>query len=156
MKQVSRTDFEIGTILYFEPFIFGGDFASKNKYFMVLGQCDEQIILASLPTSKDFIPSNLPKVHGCIDSQSINFNCYYLSAGTPVCKNGFCFPVDTYIYGYRLQLFDWRDFESQQSSGKTSIQIKGRLTNQELNAILKCLLESASVKRTYKRIIFAK
>jgi hypothetical protein len=153
MKQVSRTDFETGTIFYFEPFIFGGDFASKNKYFMVLGQCDEQIILASLPTSKDFVPSTLPKVHGCIDEQSVNFNCYYLSGGTPICKNGFAFPVDTYIYGYRLQLFNWNDFESQQLSGKTTIQIMGKLTNQELNAILKCLRESASVKRAYKKML---
>ena len=76
--------FKEGNILYFEPFYFENGNTPKPKYFLVLKEVDNQLILASLPTSHDHIPSNMSKVHGCIDDSTINFNCYYFKAGKDI------------------------------------------------------------------------
>ena len=68
--------FKEGNILYFNPFYFDNGNTPKPKYFLVLKEFDGQLVLASLPTSHDHIPSNMEKVHGCIDDSTINFNCY--------------------------------------------------------------------------------
>lgn len=59
--------FEPGNLLYFNPFIFpdGGD--PKPKFFVVLGEVDETVLLASLPTSKDHIPSDVEVTSGCFN-----------------------------------------------------------------------------------------
>lgn len=47
-----------GTIFYFTPFYFNdGKTASKNKYFIVLCNGKEQMIVASLPSSQDYVPA---------------------------------------------------------------------------------------------------
>ena len=98
MERDSR--FEKGSILYFSPFIFDNGNAPKNKYFLVL-QCTEQnVILASLPTSQDHVPTMLEKTHGCINQSDINFNCYLFEKGRVVCTNGFSFPKDLPSYKY--------------------------------------------------------
>jgi hypothetical protein len=60
--------FEPGNLLYFNPFIFpdGGD--PKPKFFVVLGEVEETVLLASLPTSKDHIPSDVEVASGCLDA----------------------------------------------------------------------------------------
>jgi len=52
--------FEEGKLLRFEPFIFKNGAAPKPKYLLVLKIMDHQLLLASLPTSKDHIPSDIP------------------------------------------------------------------------------------------------
>ena len=50
---------EEGTLLYFNPFEFKNGATPKAKYFIVLANSDEGFMVASLPTSKDFIPSDI-------------------------------------------------------------------------------------------------
>ena len=50
--------FKEGNILYFNPFYFENGNTPKPKYFLVLKEVDGQLLLASLPTSHDHIPSN--------------------------------------------------------------------------------------------------
>ena len=90
----------------------------KHKYFLVLKTMENEVTLASLPTSHDHIPSYMDKVHGCIDDDTINFNCYYFQEGMNVAYNedlqhDFAFPRDTYVYGYRINLFDLNKFRLQ-------------------------------------------
>jgi hypothetical protein len=59
--------FEPGNLLYFEPFIFPDGGEPKNKFFVVLGDVDETVLLASLPTSKDHIPSDVEVKSGCLE-----------------------------------------------------------------------------------------
>jgi len=152
--------FEEGTILYFTPFLFSDGALPKPKYFLVLkrlcasdSEVKDGVLLASLPTSKDFVPSAIEKVHGCIDKPEINFNCYYFEGGRSVCVNLFAFPVDTYVYGYRLQQFSVETFKKQEADGKTVIEEKGKLTDAEYEAVVKCLKGSSSVKRAYRRML---
>jgi len=65
--------FAPGTLIYFTPFYFeNGNF--KNKYFLVLANTGNDIIVASLPTSKDHIPDSIIKKHGCISNESMRIN----------------------------------------------------------------------------------
>ncbi|MBQ0018942.1 MAG: hypothetical protein KBT39_00270 [Bacteroidales bacterium] len=148
--------FEEGKVLYFDPFYFkdkvGGQ---KPKYYIVLKKQADEVVLATLPTSKDFVPSTIEKAHGCIDHPEINFNCYYFAAGQAVCTNGFGFPVETYVYGYRLQTHRVADFVKQAADGETVITERGQLTDEEYRAIVDCLRMSPAVKRVYRNALCA-
>lgn len=146
--------FKEGHVLYFNPFHFndatGGQ---KPKYYIVLKKMDDEIVLATLPTSKDFIPTAIEKVHGCLDYPDINFNCYYYPADYAVCTNGFGFPRETYVYGYRLQTHNTSDFASLVTGGETSISMMGCLNQEEYKAIVDCMKQSPAVKRVYRNVL---
>lgn len=146
--------FEEGKVLYFDPYYFmdkvGGQ---KPKYYIVLKKLVDEVVLATLPTSKDFVPSTIEKVHGCMEHPEINFNCYYFAAGQAVCTNGFGFPVETYVYGYRLQTHRVADFAKLVIDGMTVITEKGQLTAEEYKAIIDCLRMSPAVKRVYRNAL---
>lgn len=142
-----------GMILYFTPFIFPDGGNPKPKYFLVLKLLDGGVVLASLPTSKDYVPSSLSKEHGCINEEKINFNCYLFKAGRVVCDNGFAFPRETYVYGYRLREFDIPILKKQLESQQTVIECLGILNGREYDNIRKCLHDSSSVKRRYRKML---
>lgn len=145
--------FSEGSILYFDPFLFPDGGLSKPKYFIVLKQNETSLLLASLPTSKDNVPAFVPKKHGCIERPEINFNCYYFDPTIPICDSGFSFPKETYVYGFRLQMFDAQLFLRQETDGRTVITQKGILVEREYKAIIECLAQSNSVKRRFKALL---
>ncbi len=150
--------FEEGNILYFNPFYFENGNPPKPKYFLVLRNMEGGIILASLPTSHDHIPSSMKKRHGCIDDSSINFNCYYFKEEKSIAYNEkdnceFSFPRDTYVYGYRISLFDKEKFNEQIISSKTIVTYKGKLYTEEMKQLYECLRNSSSVKRLFRRLL---
>ncbi len=150
--------FEEGNILYFEPFYFDNGNTPKSKYFLVLRNAEDNLVLASLPTSHDHIPSGMKKKHGCIDDNTINFNCYYFKEGQNIAHNDkqdceFCFPKDTYVYGYRIAFFDKEKFNEQVSSSKTILTYKGKLYRYEMENLYACLRNSSSVKRKYRKLL---
>jgi hypothetical protein len=101
-----------GVIIYFTPFYFSnGD--SKNKYFLVLATGEDDILIASLPTSKDHIPRSIEKKHGCINDDTTRVNCYFFEAGTVISECGrFSFERDTYVYGEQITFVDKRLMQS--------------------------------------------
>lgn len=153
MEHNSR--FQEGAILYFDPFIFSDGGSPKPKYFLVLKCFDNTLLLASLPTSKDFVPSTIEKIHGCIERPDINFNCYFFDPNVEICDNGFSFPIETYVYGFRLQTFRLDSLLLQEITGETVIEECGILTKDEYIAIKHCLSNSPAVKRNYRKILSA-
>lgn len=147
--------FSEGSVLYFNPFVFPDGGTPKPKYFIVLKHVGEKLLLASLPTSKDNVPSFINKSHGCIENPDINFNCYYFDPVVTVCDNGFSFPMETYVYGFRLKEFDVSTFLVQETQGDTVIEEKGRLTSEEYKALIQCLASSNSVKRGFRALLNA-
>ena len=150
--------FKKRNILYFDPFFFDNGNTPKPKYFLVLKEVGGQVVLASLPTSHDHIPSNKDKVHGCIDDSTINFNCYYFQAGKVVAYNEideteFFFPRDTYVYGYRISFFDLVKFEVLINRGQCDVTYKGRMADDEYKQLKDCLKKSSSVKRAFRRLL---
>ena len=142
-----------GAILYFDPFIFPDGGKPKPKYFLVLKVLDDVCLLASLPTSKDFVPSTIEKTHGCIERLDINFNCYYFDPNVVICDNGFSFPIETYVYGYRLQTFSLDSLLLQEITDETIIEECGILTEDEYAAVIQCLSHSPAVKRAYRKVL---
>ena len=88
-----------GNIIYFTPFYFSNGSPSKNKYFIVLKESGNATIIASLPSSKDFVPSIEIIKHGCIDIPSADFNCYHFEANRSITDAGFCFDTDGFPGG---------------------------------------------------------
>lgn len=151
MERDSR--FQEGAILYFEPFIFPNGGKPKSKYFLVLKLINDFLLLASLPTSKDHIPEFIEKRHGWIERSDISFNCYYFDQSISICDNGFSFPVETYVYGFRLQTFNLNDLLLLDVTEKTAIEECGILTDSEHQALIRCLSNSPEVKRGYRKLL---
>ena len=81
--------YQPGAIFYFTPFYFkDGKSSSKNKYFICLCKDGESMIVASLPSSQDYVPNFVQKQHGCIDVPEGNFNCYHFSPDKQVTLGG--------------------------------------------------------------------
>lgn len=147
--------FQQGGILYFDPFIFPDGGSPKPKYFLVLKHIDDTLLLASLPTSKDHVPEYIEKRHGCIERSDISFNCYCFDPSVVICDNGFSFPVETYVYGFRLQTFKLNDLLLQEVTDETKIEECGILTDGEYQAIIHCLTNSLEMKRGYRKMLAA-
>lgn len=145
-----------GNILYFTPFYFpDGGTASKNKYFIVLKAEGIKYIIASLPTSIDHIPENIMKKHGCINDDSINFNCYFFQKDTMITDNEWAFPLDTYVYGEQIALYDRKIFDDVYAIEQVDYEIKGKLTGTEFSALIECIKNSSTVKRKIRRMLGA-
>lgn len=114
---------------------------------------DDTLLLASLPTSKDHIPEYIEKRHGCIERSDIGFNCYYFDPSVVICDNGFSFPIETYVYGFRLQTFNLNDLLLQEVTDETTIEECGTLTDSEYQALVHCLTHSPEVKRGYRKLL---
>lgn len=150
---ITLTMFEPGNLLYFNPFIFpdGGD--PKPKFFIVLGEIDETVLLASLPTSKDHIPSDIEVKSGCLEIPDRMVNAYIFLANEVVTDNGFFFEKNTFIYGQNIKTYNSVAFLGQTASGKVVIEKKGKLKDEVFTALKDCLKNSDSVRKRYKQYL---
>lgn len=140
-----------GTILYFTPYYFVDSSKAKPKYFIVLHLGDGTLMIANLPTSKDHVPGNISKKHGCIDLPAARFNCYYFKAKKEITDNNWAFPRDTYLYGEQIAIFDREKIENQYPTEGIDYEIMGILTNLEYQQIIDCIKNSPTVKRKIRR-----
>ena len=138
---ITLTMFEPGNLLYFNPFIFpdGGD--PKPK------------LLASLPTSKDHIPSDIEVKSGCLEIPDRMVNAYIFLANEVVTDNGFFFEKNTFIYGQNIKTYNSVAFLGQTASGKVVIEKKGKLKDEVFTALKDCLKNSDSVRKRYKQYL---
>lgn len=144
-----------GTIIYYTPFYFENGNTPKPKYLIILAvdNCNATLVAASLATSQDHVPTNLPKTHGCIHNNDMRFNCYYYEALKPICCNDFGFPLDTYIYGEQVNTFYTSTLQTNYPKEGTNYIIKGKLTDKELAQITACVKKSANLKRKVKKLL---
>ena len=145
--------FEPGNLLYFNPFIFPDGGVPKPKFFVVLGEVDETLLLASLPTSKDHIPSDIEVKSGCLEIPDRMVNAYIFMANEVVTDNGFFFEKNTFIYGQNIKTYNSVAFLGQTASGKVVIEKKGKLKDEVFTALKDCLKNSDSVRKRYKQYL---
>lgn len=88
--------YEPGTLYYFKPFYFQ-DGGHKPKYFLSLYSDRTSVVIASLPSSVDYVPNHLDKIHGCLNDLPSDFNAYYCSPEKEITLNGWKFPTHTYL-----------------------------------------------------------
>lgn len=150
---ITQTMFEPGNLLYFNPFIFPDGGNSKPKFFVVLGEVDEMVLLASLPTSKDHIPSDVEVKSGCLEIPERMVNAYTFMANEEVTDAGFFFEVNTFIYGQNIKTYNSVAFLGQTASGATVIEEKGKLKDELFSALKDCLKNSDAVRKRYKKYL---
>ena len=119
--------FKEGNLLKFSPFIFKNGACPKNKFFVVLKEAENAMILASLPTSKDH-------VH-------------------PDTQLPFSFNLNTFIYGADIDSYPVTVFQEQIENGETKVELMGRLTEEQFSALKDCLKGSKMTKRRFKRML---
>jgi hypothetical protein len=139
-----------GLLLYFDPFHFE-DGNHKPKYFLVLGVTQQQVVLASLPSSRFHLPADLPFEHGCVDQPVNGINCYLLEANRPITTNGWAFPFRTILYGNCLSDFEIDHLRKRYVIEGVDYEVVGTLQSDELQRILDCFRHSSVVKRKYRR-----
>jgi len=146
--------FPPGTILYFTPFYFKDNKTpAKNKYFISLGQKDNNLFLATLPSSQDYVPAYASRHHGCINIADANFNCYYFEAEKIITTNGWAFPKPTYSYANWIDEYNQISFEDQYAFEGIDYEQIGRLTETEFHNLIKCFVTAPNIKNKYKRIL---
>jgi hypothetical protein len=143
--------FSEGNLIYFTPFYFKNGRPSANKYFIVLKTMGSQTIIASLPTSINHVPSFLQHVHGCINNDENKVNCYLFEKNRPICENGYCFDLHTYVHGNEVLDYEVEVFMNVYKVEGQDYVIKGKLTNGELAALIDCIIKSGSVKKKIKQ-----
>lgn len=145
--------FEPGNLLYFNPFIFPDGGVPKPKFFVVLGEVEETVLLASLPTSKDHIPSDVEVTSGCLEIPERMVNAYTFLANEVVTENGFFFEKNTFIYGQNIKTYNTSAFLHQQTTGQTEVIEKGKLKDDVFNALRECLKNSDAIRKRFKNYL---
>ncbi len=140
-------------ILYFKPFYFKNGNTAKNKYFVILSSQNDKIVLATLPTSKNHVPSFANKSEDCIDLPDANFNCFVISPERVVTECGKNMPRTTYIYGEELLTYSTETLKEQYQLVGSDYDIFGRMRVELFNSIVKCLKNSKTVKNKYKKLL---
>lgn len=145
--------FEVGSLLFFRPFLFKNGQKPEPKFFVVLGTIDEEVILASLPTSKNHIPASYGDKAGCLNDDEQCFNAYKFNAGVSVTETNYAFIKPTFIYGEQLDTYPLSAFLEQQYRGETIIEELGLLKADLFEELKMCLKNSMKVKRKFKRYL---
>ena len=141
--------YEPGNLYYFKSFYFS-DGSFKPKYFLTLYSDKELVIVASLPSSVDYVPSHITKQHGCLNDLPSDFNAYYFAPGVQVTDAGWAFPTHTYLYGLWVDVFSLTELDANYQVEGVDYEFKGRITKQEFLAIVKCFLSARTIKNKVK------
>ncbi len=143
--------FDTGNILYCKNFQFNNGMQPKDKYFIVLKRQEDKLIIGSLPTRTNRVPSFIESSqHGCVNKDDRCFNCYLFQPNIPVCENGFCFDLPTFVYGDQIETYDAQTVEANYQLG-VSYVLAGILNTNEFNALINCFTNSNSVKNKTKK-----
>lgn len=149
--------FEEGSLLYFSPFLFKNGALPQNKFLIVLKNNNDGILLATLPTSKDHVPSNLEVKSGCIDIPERMLNIFVFMAGENVAimEDGtfFAFEKNTFIYGSNIDIYPIAQFDLQERMAQTNIEKIGILDKNIYNELIECLSKSKMVKNKFKKML---
>jgi hypothetical protein len=142
-----------GQIIYFEPFYFKNGNTAKNKYFIVLKNINNKIIIASLPTRTSKAPSLINVNHGCINDEERCFNCYLFEKGRSITDNNFSFDLNTYVYGNEVEDYEIEILSSIYAIENIDYTIVGKLIEKEYQELYKCLVNSSSIRRGIKKLL---
>ncbi len=142
-----------GKLIYFNPFYLKDGTDSKPKYFLVLKVVNNDVVIASLPSSKIHLPQAQPLVHGCLEIPDACINCYIFEANRPITKCGWSFDLNTLLYGNWLDDYNLAILQSNYTIEGVDYEIIGSLTDVELQNVLSCFINSSTVKRRYRRLL---
>lgn len=97
---------------------------------MVLANVGDELLLASLPTSKDHVPFDIDVRHGCLELSERFVNVFVFVSGEEIAiresGESFSFSRNTFIYGANLDIYDASQFKLQERLTQTDIEVIGR------------------------------
>ncbi|MCO6147526.1 hypothetical protein [Flavobacterium sp. NRK1] len=142
-----------GTLLHIPNYEFENG-ERKNKFFLIIREIEHVQLIVSLPSSIEYLPSDIEIVHGCIELEKAQQTTYCFKAERVIASNtAFSFKKDTYLHGCWLHGIDKTAFFQKYSVENLHYEIKGVIDQHELNAIKKCFKNSCVVKNKYKRLL---
>ena len=135
-----------GQLLRFTPFVFKNGANPKPKFFIVLKHLDDKLVMASLPTSQDHIPTDITYSSGCVNISERSVNAYVFMPDEFV-TDSFSFVKPTFVYGeqvdeYALKYLDEMD---------TTIEDLGVIHHDLFIQLKECLKQSALLKRKFRK-----
>lgn len=145
-------NFASGALLRFDPFWFPDGGQPKSKYFVVLYKGEDSLLLASLPTSKDHVPSDVSFRAGCIELPERNFNAFVFPAHDFV-TDKFAFPRNTFIYGSSIHSYNLEAIKLPVENSLSTITMIGTIRSDLFAELINCLKKSDSVRKKYKRLL---
>lgn len=137
-----------GQLLCFAPFVFKSGAEPKKKYYIVLKHMDDKMMMASLPTSKNHIPSDVPLVSGCINIPERAVNAYVFFPEEKV-TDCFSFVLPTFVYGEQVDEYSREYIENM----KTKIEDLGKISDETMANLRNCLKQSVLIKRKYRKLL---
>jgi len=144
---------EVGNILYVYDFQFKNGNPDRNKYFIILNIVDDDLFVASLPTKHDHVPQQIEKNHGCLNDDSLRFNCYYFPKDHVITEDtGFGFPLNTYVYGEEVDSYSVEKFHDTYTEF-VDYELVGKMKEDEFQGLIDCLKRSGQTKRRIKRLL---
>ena len=139
-----------GQIVYFTSFQFKNGNTPKSKYFIVLANVQNKILIASLPTRTNSSPSFVTVNHGCINLDERCYNAYLFERNKVIGQKGFFFDMTTFIYGDQVEDYEMEFLESNYIEG-IDYSVLDSLLKDEFDAIIRCFKNSDSVKFKIKK-----
>lgn len=140
--------FQTGELIKFSPFVFKNGNQPKPKYCIVLGQIDDKVLMANLPTSKDHVPSDVMVERGCIDIPERGVNAFVFHPGDQV-TSLFSFPRPTFVYGEQVDEYEKKYLDEMCSTVEQLGQIEPAL----FQAIKDCIKKAKLLRRKYRNLL---
>lgn len=137
-------------IIYFSSFQFKNGNSPQTKYFIILANIENDIIIASLPTRTNSVPSFVTTNHGCINIDERCYNSYLFEKQKVIGEKGFSFDMPTFIYGDQVEDYKLDFLDANYIEGIDYIIID-MLLDKEFDAIINCFKNSNSVKFKIKK-----
>ena len=140
--------YEEGKLLKFSPFEFKNGNTPKPKYFVVLKHIDDEVMMASLPTSKDHIPSDVMVTDGCVDIPERQVNAFVFSPCTQITES-FRFSLPTFVYGEGVDEYEQQYLDAMEAE----VEDLGIIESSLFQQLKDCIKKAPLLKRKYRNLL---
>ena len=140
--------FQVGELIKFSPFVFKNGNQPKPKYCIVLGQINDKVMMANLPTSKDHVPSDVMVERGCVDIPERGVNAFVLHPSDQV-TSSFSFPRPSFVYGEQVDEYEQKYLDEMGST----VERLGLIEPALFQAIKDCVKKAKLLRRRYRNLL---
>lgn len=140
--------YEEGKLLKFSPLEFKNGNTPKPKFYVVLKHIDDEVMMASLPTSKDHIPSDVMITDGCVDIPERQVNAFVFSPSTQI-TGSFRFSRPTFVYGEGVDEYEQQYLDAMEAE----VEDLGIIDYSLFQQLKDCIKKAPLLKRKYRNLL---
>lgn len=140
--------YQTGELIKFSPFVFKNGNQPKPKYCIVLGQIDDRVMMVSLPTSKDHVPTDAMVERGCVDIPERGVNAFVLNPNDKVTAS-FSFPRPTFVYGEQVDEYEQKFLDEMGST----VERLGQVDSALFQAIKDCVKKARLLRKKFRHLL---